>query len=356
MKHSSTICYVAGRGQSYSHPAHARRFPCYAERAGLSFYDYDTDGGLSGDITIITQTADLSVWKRKKLNSQKLVFDANDPYLLPANTGAKSKLRGLAKYVSGRHRYFDPSYRELYKAVCLKSDAVVVSHFAQRQILETWGVHAFQINDYPPKFKKITSAPPTLSNGKVNIFWEGLGSSFLPFELIEAIFTNMSDPDRYRFHFVTDLTFYSYMDKFFLKNIEQIGRKSAPRMSKFFRYYQWTPETFNEIATASDLAIIPLPLDYSMNYWKPENKLIQLWRTGIPVIASAIPSYRKVFELAGIDAFCTSRQDWVEKLELYTADPELRRADGAKGFQFANEHYSNEKIDEQWAKLLAFVS
>ena len=145
------------------------------------------------------------------------------------------------------------------------------------------------------------------------------------------------------------------MNNFFLTDVVKLSRRDAPRMSRYFKFHQWTPEKFYEIAASCDFAIIPLPLDHSMNYWKPENKLIQLWRLGIPVIASAIPSYRRVFELAGIDAFCTSYDDWIEKLELYTAEPELRQLDGIKGLNFANEHYSSEKIDEQWARLFDFV-
>lgn len=349
------LCYVRGVDQPYSHPTHARRFPNFARRNDIRFEDFHDTGLSAADITILSPAVDLSFWKRHRSANARIIFDANDPYLLDTSKGLKRIFRGAAKFVTGRHKYFDADYHKLYREICESSNAVVVSHFAQRDLLNSWGINVWEIKDYPPRHVQSKRNYELTSENTVNIFWEGLGSSFLPFHLLEEIFASIPDRKKYRFHFVTDLHFKKYMDRFVNLNIEDVAKKNAPSLYQQFYFYQWTSETFSRIANQCDFALIPLPMDYSMNFWKPETKVIQLWRAGLPIIASGIPSYRRAFEEAEVDGCCNSILDWRKKINDYSLEKVTRERNAVLGQEYVQQ-FTPDKIDQKWRDCLRSIS
>ena len=99
--------YIRGKNQTFQHPAHSRRFPRYARRAKIDFSDYITDGSF-GELNILSPAADITFWRREVTqNNRKIVFDANDPYLLATATSLKDKLRGTFKFFSGQQKYLE---------------------------------------------------------------------------------------------------------------------------------------------------------------------------------------------------------------------------------------------------------
>ena len=68
------------------------------------------------------------------------------------------------------------------------------------------------------------------------------------------------------------------------------GPTGSPHVISIVCVTQWS-ETVSVIATACDLAVIPLPLDRPLERNKPETKLISFWRMGLPVVTSATPAY-----------------------------------------------------------------
>ena len=104
----------------------------------------------------------------------------------------------------------------------------------------------------------------------------------------------------------------------------------------------------NKIAIACDFGIIPLPIDNSLNYWKPENKLIHMWRMCLPVITSKIPSYDMVMKDTNQD-LCTNDYDkWRDLVLAFSNSESLRKKSGLIGYNHVNKFYSNSKIDLLW--------
>jgi hypothetical protein len=65
------------------------------------------------------------------------------------------------------------------------------------------------------------------------------------------------------------------------------------------------------------MAIIPIDLSDNFNAGKPENKLILLWKIGIPVITSATPAYVRAMQAENLDMYCYTEKEWVDKILLY---------------------------------------
>ena len=107
------------------------------------------------------------------------------------------------------------------------------------------------------------------------------------------------------------------------------------------------------MAIACDFAIIPLPMDFSGNYYKPENKLIHLWRMSVPTIVSAIPSYKKVMNEINLNDFCLNDDEWRLKIAEFIENDNVRIQNGNSGNAFVSSNYSNERIDELWSVILS---
>ena len=346
--------YIRGQNQSFEHPAHSRRFPRYASRAGVDFSDYIHDQDF-GEWNILSPASDVTFWKREaKNNNRKIIFDANDPFLLAADSSLKDKLRGTFKFLSGRQKYLEFSYKSSYNNLCEVCDLVIVGHHAQYELLKKTVKKVVFIPDYGIDIPIQAKSDFQLSKKKtVNVFWEGLGSSFLPFELIEKIFSPICEEYNFIFHFVTDLSFYKYGD--LVKNvyIQDLAKKSAPSLRSHFKFYQWSEYMMNKIAVACDFAVIPLPIDDSMNFWKPENKLIHMWRMSLPTITSPIPSYLKVFDGAGYRLCPNNVAEWRECILKLCASSADRRRYGVVGNDYASRFYSDDSIDALWEQSLS---
>jgi hypothetical protein len=57
-------------------------------------------------------------------------------------------------------------------------------------------------------------------------------------------------------------------------------------------------------------------LSNKVQYFKPENRLLIMWRLGLPAITSATPAYTRVSNISGSDIVCESDSEWEEKLNL----------------------------------------
>ena len=92
-----------------------------------------------------------------------------------------------------------------------------------------------------------------------------------------------------------------------------------------------------------------------MNFWKPETKVIQLWRAGLPIIASGIPSYRRAFEEAEVDGCCNSILDWRKKINDYSLEKVTRERNAVLGQEYVQQ-FTPDKIDQKWRDCLRSIS
>ena len=345
---------VRGKNQSFNHPAHKRRFPKYAERANITFTDYVNNRSIC-DVNILSPAADLSFWSKiAETRKYNILFDGNDPYLLGEKDTVLEIFRGLFKYLTGSHKYLELNYKKTYINLCSNANVVISGHKSQVDYLKNHRIKTFKIPDYSIDSKILIKQNFELSHdGKIHIFWEGLGSSYKPFKLIEKIFITMPHRDRYIFHFVTDLEYFQYGDIFGKKNILKVAKYEAPIMFSQFKFYQWSEYMMNNIALACDICLIPLPYDDSLNYWKPENKLIHMWRMGIPTIVTPIPSYFDVIlESSNVKSFAFDIEDWRSIVTEVISNKLIRKSMSECGYEYTKDHYSNEAIDLLWQNAL----
>jgi glycosyltransferase involved in cell wall biosynthesis len=110
------------------------------------------------------------------------------------------------------------------------------------------------------------------------------------------------------------------------------------------------------VATACDLALIPIVMSDPLFRAKPENKLLLLWRMGVPTITSATPAYIRTMSAAGVPMYARDPTEWEELLERFASDAEARRSAAEKGRAFVLREHSEEAGLAKWDAVLESIA
>jgi glycosyltransferase involved in cell wall biosynthesis len=327
-----------------SQPGDRRRFPFYASRRGIEFQVADPSRAY--DVVIVTPRADLTRWSAYRPGRSKLVFDMVDSYLDIPRTDPKAILRGPAKFLAGeaRHPFF--SYRKAIERVLERSDAAVCATPEQTAAVALLCPNVHAILDFVSEVVRGVKEDYR-AGSPFHLVWEGLGTNVRWFSQIQGALARVKQRHPLMLHLITHLEYREFVQRF--------GRRQTSRVAaRYFdnvRVYQWSVEMLSVIATACDLAVIPLPLDRPLLRGKPETKLVGFWRMGIPTVASATPAYVRTMRAAGQDLHCPSEEAWVDTLLRLIEDEEARRGAGRRGRAFADRHYGDERLLEAWDRV-----
>ena len=339
---------------SFDHPGDRRRFCYYADKRKIKFEIADPSEVY--DLVFLTQSADLSIWSKYQRGNCKIIYDFIDSYLRVPKWNLKGLFRGSAKYIVGQSRYLRLNHWKVLEAMCQRVDAVVCSTNEQKTDIQSYCQNVHIILDC--HFKLIRAAKTDYSVGDTfNFIWEGLpGNLKLTFGIREVL-QSLSANYNIALHVVTDLQYGKYMGKFCVKN-------TLPFVKKLFDnsyLHEWKEETFADTVCQFDMAIIPIPLnkslwfDSSLAIGKPENKLLLLWRMGMPTVVSTTAAHKRAMDDCGLPMTCRTSNEWFDTLEKYMNDESARREAGQKGKAFADKNYSEEIMLSQWDKLFASV-
>ena len=328
----------------FSAPADRRRFVYYARRRDLEIEI--ADPASSYDLVVLSQAADLSRWVG--YDRSPVLFDFIDSYL--DETGLRPVLRGAAKFLSRQNRRLHLDYRALLKEMCRRSAAVVCSTEAQKAQIQEYCPNVHVILDvHSGAARRVKSE---YGRGDTfNLVWEGLAGNIVTFEPIAGVLRRLQAKHRIALHLVTDIERPAALRNVGRLPTKRLVRRVLPGVENVF-LYEWNEELFSTICTACDMAVIPIPLDQPIFAGKPENKLMLLWRMGVPVIASATAAYRAAMKGAGLPMTCGHPDDWISILELYMSDEALRREAGERGIAYVSREHSEKSIMARWDAVM----
>jgi hypothetical protein len=326
------------------HPADRRRFCHYANIRNLRLEI--AQPGRDYDVVVVTEAADISVWNRGRRGQQpKVIFELIDSYLAVPRLDPYALFRGIAKFAFGQNRHLMLDYANGLRTMCRRADAVVCSTPEQRKDIDSLCKNVHVVLDFQDN--EVLNQKTSYSSGEIfNFVWEGMAQNLDTFSVISDVLESIAKRRRIAIHAVTDLEFGRYLGGRLLKTSTlQYARKISPH----FCLYQWNQALFSSIVTSCDLALIPLPLDRPLYYGKPENKLLLMWRMGMPAVVSATPAYSRALQGCGLlDMACRTGQEWENALLHYMNSEDARREAGLSGKRFAMAEYSEQKLIEKW--------
>lgn len=333
----------APHSPDFEHPGDKRRFAYYARRRGLAVELADPSQAY--DLVVVTQNADLGLWSRYAKG--RVIFDLPDSYFSVSRADPKGLLRGLAKFVGRKTRYLQLDYWKTLEDMCRRADAVACSTEAQRQDILPFCASVHPILDFHMMCEG--QVKEDYSRKEVfNLVWEGLPTSLHCFSEVREALRILGSRQRLALHLVTNLEHYRYMGLYGHRHsIDEVREIFQPAY-----LYEWSERFLPVIATACDLAVIPLPLDNPLTRAKPSNKLLLFWRMGVPTVTSATPAYLATMAEAKIPMACRTKDEWVAMLERYAGDEEARKDAGQRGRAYVQQRYGEEDALLAWDQLL----
>lgn len=328
-------------------PGDRRRFGFYAKAKDLSLEQPDPRQDY--DLVYLSTRADISAWAEYQ-GRAKIVFEIIDSYLALSEKLPKNRLRGLAKFASREMSKPTLSYRSALIAMARRADAVVCSTEEQREQLSEYCSNVHVILDVHEESGQVVKQSYAAGE-PFNLVWEGLAYTLDAFETIAPSLRGIHRSRPLALHLITDLRSPRFLGRFVNTDTQARVRAMFPHSYM----YQWNPYMLATIATRCDLGLIPLDLQDPFSRGKPENKLLLLWRMGIPTITSASPAYRRAMASCGLDMVCETPAQWEEKLTLFIGDEALRREAGTRGRQFVDDTHSKEAILAKWDGMMESV-
>lgn len=321
-----------------------RRIVFWAKSRGHTLV---TDLSANIDVVLASERSDFnSVFFSK--TKVPIIFDLVDAYLSPFDSKTDF-MRGLAKratgQISGKIKPFSHHIRDF----CINSDAVICSSIEQQDVIQVYNKNTHVILDSHEEIPFITSADASF--GKFNdlrIFWEGQPATIGGLKVISDAIRNISKDTKTNFHFVTDEKYFLILNKYLEGKTLDLIERNLGQFKGEITVTSWAPDNLVKRASDSSVAIIPINLNVPMQRLKPENRLLIMWRLGLPCLTSPTPAYIRVAEKAGVSAICKNSEEWIHNLKRMQSDPIFAKSQVDAGQNYLHENHNREVLLKKW--------
>ncbi|HSJ09303.1 MAG TPA: glycosyltransferase, partial [Longimicrobiales bacterium] len=333
--------------QDLAHPADRRRFVHYARSRGIEFVRADPGG--SYDLVLVTAAGDVPGWSRFPRARGRLVFELIDSYLREPQQDLRQRVRGVAKFIARQSTRLALDYRASLLELCARADAVICSTPEQRADLLEYNTNVHAILDVHTGFTNTVKSDYGASS-PFRLVWEGVGYNMFTLGVIAPVLAELRAQHAIELHVLSDLEYATVLRHHLKRSGLALLRRTVPGQRAFL--YQWNEAMMPAIATACDVAVIPVPYDVPIAVAKPENRLLLFWRMGVPAVTTATPAYTRVMTAAGIDMACTTQQEWYDTLARMITDEAARRDAGERGRAWVEAEHAEARTLARWDAAL----
>ena len=306
------------------------------------------------DVIVVSENSDF----QSPLFTQKgvpVVFDLVDAYLSPLNPW-DDFARGLGKKLSGQLSGSVKPFSHHVRDFCLISSAVICSSSEQESVIKPFNPNTHIILDSHDEIPfidpKINRRTPL--NDKM-ILWEGQPATIRGVQQISSILFQLSSKNDLHFDFVTDEKYFQLLGKYFKMDTLQLLKKDLGPIIDRIRIIPWTPDNLVASANESSISMIPIDLTVPMQKLKPENRLLIMWRLGLPCLTSPSPAYMRVARKAGVKAICDSPKVWLENFSSLLSDPTFAIEEVLRGQNYLRENHNRERLLNKWDQAIESV-
>jgi hypothetical protein len=328
-------------------PGDRRRVVYWANQRG---HELVTDLSKKVDVIIVSENSNF----KKILSIKKktpIILDLIDGYLAENNFFVDYLHSLSRKNISN---FLNPPklFSSEIKNFCIESKAVVCSSYEQRELITKYNSNIHIILDSHEEIPVLNPRKYIKSN---KILWEGLPVTIYNINQISSVLKNISFDINLELEFLTDKEYFRYGNRFFKKDTLTMLKKDLKGFSGQIRVLPWTVNNLIYASKGSKLAVIPLNLNLAMNKFKPENKLLIMWRLGLPCLVSPNTSYMRIAKNLDLDNVCYNASDWMKKIQRYLIDPDFAFFEACKGQNYVIEQHSKNVILAKWDSLLESV-
>lgn len=331
-----------------SQPGDRRRFPFFAKRYDIKFEIAQFERNY--DIILVTATSNLSKWLLYKKNhpKTKFIFEMVDSLIFPSDK-FDTLFKGTGKFLLRKEVSLYVNYKNLIIQWIKNADLVICSSNELKKNVEKWNTNVLLSRDYLQNEYKLAKTEYSI-NGKMKLLWEGQGvilSQFLFFkEMLQKISSFCE------LHVITTEK-YPLFGNLVHRDVETMLKKLPIETT----FHKWDIERNREIFSYCDCGIIPISPKNKLAWYKPANKLISFWFSGIPTVVSNTPAYSELMNNADSYFYCSNIDEWVSKLNMIkNLTEEERKRIAMKNLAYASKNFSNEIIDMTWKNIFKKLS
>jgi len=321
-----------------------RRLVFWAQARG---HEIITDLSRTVDVIVASEKTDLnsSILSKKK---SPIIFDLVDAYLSPLND-FDDLARGVAKKFSGQISGELKPFSKHVKDFCLQSDAVVCSSVEQEEVISPYNANTHIILDSHDEIPFIEPLQPNhVKYRELRILWEGQPATIRGVRQVSSILAQLAITNRLHFDFVTDEKYFQFLGKHFERSTLALLRRDLKEVHDKISIIPWSPNNLFETATKSSVAMIPIDLSVPMQRLKPENRLLIMWRLGLPCLCSPSPAYIRVSDVAGVSSICENQKDWYAKFSNLLNEPNFAYEEIVRGQDYLHMHHNRNTLLRKW--------
>ena len=145
------------------------------------------------------------------------------------------------------------------------------------------------------------------------------------------------------------------MNKYLQRHTSDLLRRNLGAASTFATLSPWSQGELVDRARKCSAAMIPINLNVPMQRFKPENRLLIMWRLGLPCLTSPSPAYIRVSQQAGVDTVCNTPEDWFEKFQEILNDPSYAYSVVRNGQNYLSENHNRSILLKKWDTVFESV-
>jgi hypothetical protein len=314
-------------------------------------------------VTDLTQSVDLIVASENiDFNSRffdktrvPIIFDLVDAYLSPLSP-FDDLARGIAKKISGQIGGGVKPFSHHVKDFCLRANAVICSSVEQEAAVNPYNLNTHAILDSHDEipFNDMRGSK-ALSRSVTGILWEGQPATLRGIRQISSVLAELAKENELRFNFVTDEKYFQYLGKFVQRRTQDLVERELHQAKDRVRIIPWSVDRLVFSASESTVAMIPINLNVPMQRLKPENRLLIMWRLGLPCLTSPSPAYRRVADKAGVSAICVDPNAWLENFNKLFKDSRFALDEVIRGQDYLMENHNRTSLLKKWDIAVASV-
>ena len=332
------------------HPGDRRRLVHWAKNRG---HDLILDLSQKHDVLVLSERADLTRWSEME-NRSPLIVDLMDGYLGKEHLW-RDWLRGTGKVLTGHNSGTPRPYRKIVIEACQLAQAVVCETVEQRETILPFCRNTHPILGFHEEFPMLPFNREVQSGNFPALMWEGLPFTAKGLLQLESSFLEITKAHPIGLEMITDLEYPLFLGKYFYQNTEKILNDIPAVLGKRFRLTEWNLQAVIDAAKRSHMAVLPLDPYGTLNPLKAENRLLMMWRIGLPTLASPSLAYTRVMRDTQIDGICHDANEWQIKITELMNSVELRKESVEKGQQYIRDTHSEKKVLEAWDRLFESV-
>ncbi len=305
------------------------------------------------DVVVVSEKADM----QKAMNEHPgvpVVLDLIDGYLArePMIT---DYARGISKVLTRQLGGFPKSYTKYTKQACFDASAVICSTPEQKATIAPYSPNVHIILDSHDELP-LLNFQKVLPNKTFQIMWEGMPYTLSGIKQAKSVLYDQNLHDRRVLKVITDPTYRKFLGKYLQRDTftllaGELGNDIRPDI-----LIPWSIEALVSTAKNSNLAIIPINLSSPLQLLKPENRLLIMWRLGLPCLTSATSAYKRVSTVSGIDLICDSPLEWAKKSGEILSNSESGAEIINRGQSYLKEFHSTEILLDKWDKAIGSVT